>query len=59
MNMKAQFQNKQEAEKTIELAMGRILSMGVRPTITGDVEEYERCKWLILDAGEYLESIKK
>lgn len=53
--MKAQFENIQEAEQIIRLAMGHILSIGSRPFIQGDIEEYEHCKWLILDAGDYIE----
>lgn len=33
-----------------ELALGRILRMGSRPTQPGDVAEYERCRTIILDA---------
>lgn len=33
----------------IELALGRIFRMGARPTQPGDVEEYERCRRIILD----------
>lgn len=39
-------------EKIIELALGRIFRMGARPTQPGDVEEYERCRAIILDASE-------
>lgn len=49
-----QFNTAQEANTAIELALGRILRMGSRPTEPGDLQEYERCKWIILDAGEYL-----
>lgn len=52
--MKAQFENKQQAEQVIRLALGRILSIGSRPFQNGDIEEYDKCKWLIMDAGEYL-----
>ncbi len=34
--------------KTVELAFGRILRMGSRPTQPGDHEEYERCRNLIM-----------
>lgn len=49
-----QFETAQQATSAIELAFGRILRMGVRATQPGDTEEYERCKWIIMDAGEYL-----
>jgi hypothetical protein len=52
--MKSQFKTRQQAEQIIELALGRILSIGSRPFRNGDFEEYEKCKWLILDADEYL-----
>jgi hypothetical protein len=38
--------------KTVELALGRILRMASRPTQSGDVAEYYRCRSLILDALE-------
>lgn len=34
--------------KAVELAIGRILRMGARPTQPGDVEEYERCRAIIM-----------
>lgn len=48
------FDTAQQANTAIELAFGRILRMGARSTQPGDIEEYERCKWIIMDAGEYL-----
>jgi len=33
-----------------ELALGRILRMASRPSRPGDVEEYERCRAIVLDA---------
>lgn len=39
-------------EKIIELALGRIFRMGARPTQPGDVEEYERCRAIILEASD-------
>jgi hypothetical protein len=38
-------------EKVIELALGRIFRMGARPTQPGDVEEYERCRAIIMEAS--------
>lgn len=38
--------------KAAELALGRIFRMAARPTQPGDVEEYERCRRIILDAHE-------
>lgn len=37
---------------TVQLAIGRILRMGSRPTQPGDVAEYERCRAIILDLCE-------
>lgn len=34
-----------------ELALGRILRMGSRPTQPGDMAEYERCKAIIMAAA--------
>jgi hypothetical protein len=42
----------QEVKKTMELAFGRILRLGSRPAREGDVEEYERCR-AILMAGDF------
>jgi len=38
-----------------ELAIGRIFRMGSRPTQAGDVEEYERCREIVLTImdGDY------
>lgn len=33
----------------VALALGRIFRLGSRPTEPGDVEEYERCRALILE----------
>jgi len=41
-----------EKTKLVELALGRIFRMGARPTQPGDVEEYERCRAIILDATD-------
>jgi hypothetical protein len=35
--------------KTVELALGRIFRLASRPEQPGDVEDYERCRRLILD----------
>lgn len=40
--------------KAVELALGRIFRMGARSAQPGDVEEYERCRAIImteLEAG--------
>lgn len=34
--------------KAIELALGRIFRMGARATQPGDIEEYERCRAIIM-----------
>lgn len=36
----------------IELALGRILRIASRPYRDGDLQEYERCRAIILDAAE-------
>jgi len=41
-----------EDKKTMELALGRILRLASRPERNGDIEEYERCRKLFLDAAE-------
>lgn len=51
------FDNKEEAETAWKLALGRIFRMGSRPTQEGDVEMYEKCKDIIMDASEYLKNI--
>ena len=35
-----------------QLAIGRILRMGARPTQPGDVEEYDRCRAIVMEATE-------
>ena len=42
--------NNQPTEEIALLALGRILRLGSRPTQPGDVEEYERCRAIILTA---------
>jgi hypothetical protein len=44
--------NDNEEKKIKELALGRILKMASRPSQPGDVEEYERCRAIILDMSE-------
>lgn len=39
------------ADALAALALGRIFRMGSRPTQPGDVEEYERCRAIIMDAA--------
>lgn len=38
-----------ETKKLVDLAIGRILRMGSRPTQPGDAEEYERCRAIIME----------
>jgi hypothetical protein len=38
----------EERTAAVRLAMGRILKLGSRPAQPGDVEEYERCRLVIL-----------
>lgn len=55
-SQKSRFTSISDAEQVIKLAFGRILSIGSRPFKNGDIEEYERCKWLIMDADEYIKT---
>jgi len=38
----------------IEMAIGRILRLGSRKFKEGDIEQYEKCKWIIMTATEVL-----
>jgi hypothetical protein len=38
-----------EIRLLINLAIGRILRLGSRPTQPGDVEDYERCRAIIME----------
>lgn len=39
-------------QKAVELAIGRIFGMLQRPYREGDAEEYERCRAIVMAAGE-------
>jgi hypothetical protein len=39
-------------DQIINLAIGRIFRIASRPTHPGDIEEYERCKAIIMDLAE-------
>jgi hypothetical protein len=41
-----------EQDKVFQLAMGRIFRLMSRPTQPGDVEEYERCRAIVMSASE-------
>jgi hypothetical protein len=41
-----------ERQRVAELALGRILRMGSRPSQPGDVEEFDRCRAIITAAVE-------
>ena len=41
-----------DKRRAAELALGRILRMGSRPAQPGDVEEYERCRAIIMATVE-------
>jgi hypothetical protein len=43
-------------QQAFELALGRILRMGSRPSQPGDVAEYERCRKIIMDALDPIET---
>jgi hypothetical protein len=42
-------------QQTFELALGRILRMGSRPSQPGDIAEYERCRKIIMDVLDPIE----
>lgn len=44
----------QQANKIMELAIGRIFRLGSRPFQVGDVQLYEEAKWAVMDAAEFL-----
>jgi hypothetical protein len=48
------FENNIEAEKTMELAIGRILALGSRPFQDGDVQKYEAAKSAFFEAADFL-----
>ncbi len=48
------FDNTADASQAAKLAFGRILRMSARPAQSGDVQEYERCKTIMLDAFDFL-----
>ena len=41
-----------ETPLAVRLAIGRIFSLASRPEQPGDVEQYERCRAVILDCSE-------
>lgn len=43
-----------DAERTVAIAcaLGRILRLGSRPEQPGDVEEYERCRAVVMEATD-------
>ena len=43
-----------EIKSLMALSFGRILSLGSRPEKPGDVMEYEKHKWLIIEAAQEL-----
>jgi len=49
------FDSPAQANAAIELAIGRILRMGSRPTQKGDIEMYEKCRRIVFLANDYLE----
>lgn len=40
-----------DMNKAAQLAIGRILRMGARPFQPGDIEEYERCRAIVMAAA--------
>lgn len=45
-----------ELETLITLCIGRVLRLGSRPEQSGDIEQYEQCRWLAIHADEELKS---
>lgn len=43
-----------ELENVIKLCIGRVLRLGSRSTQPGDVEQYEKCSRLSIEANEIL-----
>jgi hypothetical protein len=41
-----------ETTQIVHLAIGRIFRLGSRPFQEGDLEEYERCRAIIMDASD-------
>lgn len=41
-----------EKQDAVRLALGRIFGMMLRPSEAGDVEEYERCRAIVLDVTD-------
>ena len=51
------FDSREEAETAIKLAIGRILQLGSRASLDGDIEIYYKCKDIIKDANDYLNQL--
>ena len=46
--------NRSELNGIIQLAIGRIFRLGARKTQPGDIEQYEQCKQIIMEASNIL-----
>jgi hypothetical protein len=44
-----------ELVELIKLCAGRVLTLGSRPTQSGDAERYDQCSWLVKLAGQALQ----
>ena len=44
--------SKEERDRVMQLALGRIFRLASRPAQPGDVEEYERCRRIIMTAQD-------
>jgi hypothetical protein len=54
-NIQAQAQGNDEVlddQRVMDLALGRILRMGSRPTQPGDEAEFDRCRNIFMEAAE-------
>jgi len=47
------FSSNQEANKAMELAIGRLFLLGSRPFQEGDIQQYEDLKSVFLDAADF------
>lgn len=52
--MAEKFDSNKQANQAMQLAFGRILRIGSRPSQDGDVQQYEQAKRVFFDAAEFL-----
>jgi len=54
MGKNIEFYNEEEANSAMQLAVGRILKLGSRPTQDGDILDYEKAKNVFMTGIEFL-----